>query len=115
MQNCRNKIKMQHFKHAFIYFTYLLYSKLIRIGLERVYMCTKKRDVEVIRKDCAFVTITQNGYFSSCIICNPSLIPNINACNNKEKGTHNDLLMPCMLHFNSSFNYHISNNTAKHI
>ena len=87
--------------------------RLIEIELEEV--CRQAKDINRFRKDHMLVPITQNSYFSLCIIYNPSLILNTKACNNAEEGTCNNLLIPYILYFDSSSNYYISNNVAKNI
>ena len=112
-RTCRNKmicnmINMDLFSYSFC-------PKLIKIRLEEVCTWTKNRNINIFRKDYAFMPITQNWHFSLSFIYNPSLTSNTNAYNNVDEGTCNDLLMPYILHINSSSNYHISNKAPKQI
>ena len=110
---CRNEIKY-NMSNTYL-FPYFFCAKLIRTGLEEVHRWTKKKDVDMFRKDCIFIPIIQNSYFSSCVICNPGPMSNTNVCNKAEKGNWNNLLMYCISHFNSSYDYHISASIAKNI
>ena len=84
-------------------FSYLFHAKLIETELEKVHTQTKKRVIDMFRKDYTFAPITQNSYFSLCVIYNLSLISNTNTCNNIEEDTYIDLLMHYISHFNFFF------------